>query len=337
MGRKPTKPNAIPRLRLRVRGRTTFYYYDHGGKPRKETPLGSDYGLAIKRWAELERAVAIPKPALLMFRWVGESYLREIVPTKAARTQADNRREFEWLLKYFDKPPCAFESIEPLHVGQYLAWRTAKVRANREKALLSAIWNYARVKGYTALPNPCAGVKGHKERGRDEYVEDAQFEAIWQAADVCLRDAMDIAYLTGQRPDDVVRLSEMDVRDGSVNIGQGKTRTKVRIENIGELSLVLDRIRERKRGYKVHSTRLVVNEHGRSIGVNALSRRWAKACEKAKVAGLQFRDLRAKAATDKEESTGNIRDAQRQLGHSNARMTEHYLRNRRGAKVKPTR
>ena len=40
---------------------------------------------------------------------------------------------------------------------------------------------------------------------------------------------------------------------------------------------------------------------------------------------------------DKEESTGNIRAAQKQLGHKNVAMTEHYVRNRRGAKVTPTR
>lgn len=55
MGRKPTKPSAIPHLRARRKpSGVVHYYYDHGGKPRKETPLGSDYGLAIKRWAELE-------------------------------------------------------------------------------------------------------------------------------------------------------------------------------------------------------------------------------------------------------------------------------------------
>ena len=63
---------------------------------------------------------------------------------------------------------------------QYL-WergKTAPVRANKEKALLSAIWNFARECGYTALANPCAGVKEHKESGRDVYVEDEIFAAV---------------------------------------------------------------------------------------------------------------------------------------------------------------
>jgi integrase len=54
-------------------------------------------------------------------------------------------------------------------------------------------------------------------------------------------------------------------------------------------------------------------------------------------ADFQMRDLRAKAATDKEESTGNIRAARDQLGHTTVGMTEHYIRMRKGMKVTPTK
>ncbi|WP_150698139.1 tyrosine-type recombinase/integrase [Pandoraea terrae] len=55
------------------------------------------------------------------------------------------------------------------------------------------------------------------------------------------------------------------------------------------------------------------------------------------VGKYQFRDLRAKAGTDKAEGSGDIRAAQKQLGHSSITMTERYVRNRRGAKVGPTK
>ncbi|MDP2762747.1 MAG: tyrosine-type recombinase/integrase, partial [Sideroxyarcus sp.] len=51
---------------------------------------------------------------------------------------------------------------------------------------------------------------------------------------------------------------------------------------------------------------------------------------------FQFRDLRAKAATDKTESS-DIHQAQKQLGHTTVTMTEHYVRGRRGEKVSPTK
>lgn len=338
MGRKSKIPGAIPRFRPRKRGRTTYYYYDHGGKPRKETPLGCDYGLAIKRWAELERESNLPPPAIVTFRHVAEHYQRDVIPTKATRTQKDNGKELAKLLEYFDDPPCPFESIEAGDVADYLRWRSAApVRAAREKALLSHLWNWARENRYTNQPNPCAGVKAKGSKGRDAYIDDATFGRVWEKAPDVLRDAMDLAYLTGQRPADVLSLTEMDVRDGAVHVRQGKTATKVRIEVAGALDGVLKRIRHRKAGHTIHCTRLVVNASGKPIGVNALSRYWKRACEAAKVEGYQFRDLRAKAATDTEEATGSIRQSQRQLGHASVRMTEHYARNRLGAKVMPTR
>lgn len=71
MGRLPKRPDAVPQLRERKKpSGKTFYYYDHGGKPRREEPLGSDYGLAIKRWAEIHRASDEKPAAVITFRYV---------------------------------------------------------------------------------------------------------------------------------------------------------------------------------------------------------------------------------------------------------------------------
>lgn len=75
----------------------------------------------------------------------------------------------------------------------------------------------------------------------------------------------------------------------------------------------------------------------RVVGKRGPSDRWKLATEKAGLAGTQFRDLRAKAGTDKAENTGDIRRAQKQLGHATVVMTEHYVRRRRGDKVTPTK
>jgi len=54
-------------------------------------------------------------------------------------------------------------------------------------------------------------------------------------------------------------------------------------------------------------------------------------------AKFQLRDLRAKADTDKAETSGDIMQARDQLGHTTVVMTEQYIRDRRGKKVTPTR
>ncbi len=339
MGRRPTNPNAVPHLRRRLRAGKTWYYYDFGGKPRREQPLGCDYGLAIKKWAEIERE-GVEKPrAVITFRYVADRYRAEVVLTKAKRTQKDNSAELTKLLAFFNDPPGPLEAIEPQHVRQYLRWRnTAPVRAAREKALLSHIWNWARNQGYTSLPNPCAGVRSEKSRGRDVYIEDTEFVAIWEHATQPLRDAMDLAYLTGQRPSDVLAFDESDIRDGELHIRQGKTDVKIRMCVSDELAAVLERIKIRKQNYSGCSTALVVNKHGRRVSLAILQRHWVDARKAAGFsAALQFRDLRAKAGTDKTDSSGDLRQAQQQLGHSSVVMTEHYVRTRRGSKVTPTR
>lgn len=354
MGRRPTKHLNLPsglRARTKPSGRT-YYYLDTGGKPRREIPLGPDYVIAVTRWVELTKIENVA-PATT-FKDVADLYLQRVVPTKAPRTQADNIKELANLLKFFNDPPIAFEAIEPQHVRQYLTWRgeTAKVRANREKALLSHVWNMARDWGVTALPNPCAGIKGFKETGRDIYVEDEVLQAVYAAASQPLKDAIDLAYLTGQRPADVLRMSATHVRDGLLRVGQGKTAKKLRIELEGAsgpnaLGLKLAEIAERKRQNRVIDLALVVNRQGSRLTAygldNAFDDAREKAAKAARKAGdediataieaFQFRDLRAKAGTDKADADG-LQAAQRQLGHKNIRMTEHYVR--LGDRVTPT-
>lgn len=342
MGRKPTKNLNLPsRMRARARGQKVHYYYDAGGKPRREIPLGNDYALAVRKWTELQ--VDQPTPEThLTFRKVTERYVREILPGKAPRTQADNMVELGFLYQFFDNPPALLDSIRPIHVRQYMDWRgqTAKVRANREKALFSHIWNMARDWGYTDLPNPCAGIKGYSEKGRKEiYIEEAAFTAVHTAASLPLRDAMDLAYLTGQRPADVLKMNETDIREGMLHISQRKTGQKLRINIEGEFAALLGRIARRKEAHPIRNLALVVDDNGQRLSYSALRAHFDRAREAAGIAkaDFQFRDLRAKAATDKAESTGDIRQAQKQLGHTTITMTEHYTRQRRGEKVSPTK
>ena len=79
MGRRPTVHLNLPsglRGRKQRSGRV-FYYYDTGAKPRREIPLGSDYALAVKRWAELEIGARERHQEIVTFRYVAERYQRE--------------------------------------------------------------------------------------------------------------------------------------------------------------------------------------------------------------------------------------------------------------------
>jgi integrase len=93
---------------------------------------------------------------------------------------------------------------------------------------------------------------------------------------------------------------------------------------------------------KVRSLALVVKESGRRLTQSTLDGRFEKARLAAiakAIAGnraelvpeihtFQFRDLRAKAGTDKEEVAG-MAAAKDQLGHADEPMTRRYVRHRK--------
>jgi integrase len=310
---------------MHLKGKT--YYHVSTTIPRKWTKLDRDIAIAKRLWADIEGEQHNPQDHT--FNGIVARYRKEVLPSKAVRTQRDNEKELAKLLSVFGLMP--IDSIKPHHIKRYLDERgkTAMIRANREKALFSHVFNFARQCGYTDAPNPCAGIKGHKETGRDRYVEDMEFLAVWTNADPSIQDAMDLAHLTGQRPADLLKFKRSDIHEGSLALTQNKTGKKLRIEIVGELQSLIERILSRE-NYNMGIDALLQDGSGQRLTYGTLRSRFDKARVAAEVS-FQFRDIRAKTATD----TENLAHAQRLLGHKTRAMTEHYTRNRIGEKVSP--
>jgi integrase len=304
------------------------WYHVSGTSPRIWTKLSSDRAEALRLWAQREGLREDESTRL--FSVVAKRYVREVYPSKSVQTRKDNDKELANLLKVFGHVP--IDAVAPMHIREYMDLRgqTAKVRANREKALFSHIFNKAREWGYTALQNPCQGVKGFKETGRSLYITNEEFEKVKAHAHFTVIDAMDLALLTGQRPADVLKLRRTDIRDGALWIVQNKTGARLGVEITGELSGVIARINARPQ--RDISIFLIQDEYGQPLTQCALRTRFNKARTLAKV-DFQFRDIRAKAATD----TNDLAHSQTLLGHKSQDMTEHYVRTRIGARVKPLR
>jgi integrase len=334
VGRLRTKhKNLPPRMHLK-RGR---YYYG-----RKDEFLGENLADAMLAYGEREAARAGRRPRT----WgdLADQFAAKVIPHKAERTREDYTEDLAMLRRVFDKAP--LEHIEPAHISGYRDSRfrktpkgrkpprepiLAKTRANREIALFSAVWNWGRDTGRTALPNPCEGVRRHKETGRDRYVTDDEFAAVYAEADAVLRVALDLYLLTGQRVGDVLRMSLTDLRDGCLHLRQRKTGKPLRLVIEGELAGVVERIKGQTfPANAVVTFAMVRDEAGQRITYDALSDRFQAARTRAGV-HFQLRDLRAKAATDLDD----LALAQRLLGHSSRAMTEHYTKQRIGERVSP--
>lgn len=342
MGRKPsTNLNLPPHMRKRVqRSGRTFYYFDTGAKPRKEIPLGDDYIKALARYAEL---CQIDKPAAPKFGEVITKYEVEVLPTLAASTQATHRSDMKHLRAFFNDAP--LDQVKPMHVREFIErHRDKPTTANRCKRLFSTLWNHARGWGYTDAENPCAGIMGHSLQKRQVYVTDAVFDAVRAHASDALRDALEFAYLTGQRPGDALKARMDDIEDGMLSIAQGKTKKRLRIAVTGQLAELIARIQVKKASHKTIHAQLLMSRDGKPMTKQILRDHFARAKEAAAVAHpdlgeaireFWFYDLRAKAADDTADGRGELA-ARDLLGHESVQTTQrHYLR--RGKTVMPTK
>ncbi len=179
--------------------------------------------------------------------------------------------------------------------------------------------------------------------------DDAVWAAVYAQAPQELKDAMDLAYLTGQRPADVIAMNEGDVEGDYLTVQQGKTGRRLRIlmqvDGIkNSLGMLIEDICTRNKQHS--SARFILNTSGRQVSQEMLRNRWDDAREKArlkaivegnpsdaeKIAQFQFKDIRPKAASE----ITDIGDASLLLGHSKQEITKRVYR-RVGAIAKPSK
>ena len=165
------------------------------------------------------------------------------------------------------------DRVEPHHVQKYIWKRTGKVRANREIALLSHIWNFARNGGYTKQPNPCIGINRNPERGRDKYIEDHEYTAVYEKGDYMLQDFMDMMLFGGQRNTVSLNAKIADIKPvthpltgeevKALHFPSVKRGKKVRVIIEGDFEVAINRMLNRERN--ANSMYLIADKDGQKI------------------------------------------------------------------------
>jgi uncharacterized iron-regulated protein len=134
------------------------YYHVSTTQPRKWTRLSKQLGEALKAWASIE---ASPLPASnITFAGMANLYRLQVIPTLRDKTQIDYHRHLDRLTPVFEH--LQLSHIKPSDVHQYcqLRGKTSKVQANREKAILSALFNFARRKAILIVRTRVQALKG---------------------------------------------------------------------------------------------------------------------------------------------------------------------------------
>lgn len=305
-----------PRMTRRARKKGGFnYYYQAAGK---KIPLKSNLIAAKQEWARLEAGTAA-----WTFPRIATEY-RKLFPGFAQSTREHYEgalRNLEVYLRRF-----TLEQVKPHHVKKYIRERSKKGAAMFEKRVLSALWSWAAGEGYTHAPNPCRGITFTKAERQTfapkrpkVYVTDAMFDEVWGRGDDVLKDAMDLALHTGQRPGDILKARRQDIIDGVLWFEQEKTGAHVGVRIEGEFARVLERVLGRPR--KIASVYLICDRQGQRLRYNALNDRFRKARGEAT---WQFRGIRKKAGAD----SPDLKKAQELLGHANEKTTATHYRDR---------
>lgn len=314
MGRKRTRDFDLP-PRLHRRG-LSYYYVAQG----RWVPLGKDLAKAKRQWADMECL------------GIG-STVRELVwsyfDTKVAGGKPATVKQYKAFANTIEKEwgTLAVDRLTRVMIVRY------RDRPGVGKGWANGVISYLRVAYRWAmerdddLTNPAEDVAFNSMPVRERYLEDYEFKPIWLAAPRWMRTAMDIAYLTGMRPGDVLRL-----RWDMIGDRVGTRAEKTGVKQAFRLPQVLLDVLEDAKQRPILGLYVVANEKGRRISLRRWEDVFREVCKQVGIEDATPRDIRAKAGTDA-EAEGE--DYQALLGHTSRAMSDRYLKKKRTV-VAPT-
>lgn len=352
--RRPENKGLPARWRL-TRG-AYYYQVPPGQEPawngQQTFRLGKTLPEAYKTWADrlgaLEKANNIGQ--LL------DRYALEVVPTKALKSQTNNRRAMPRLRAVFGAMPLT--AIKPQHIYQYVDRRSKKQRdedgkvrggrvvAHREIEVLSHAFTKAVEWGYIDRHPFKDQVRLEGEKRRDRYVEDWEIIELLslpskrKAGSVLMVQALvRIKLLTGLAQGDLLRLTMTQIKDDGIHVQRHKTKTRMTIyEWTPELRAAVELAKSVRpclspflfcnkfgEGY-------VDETNGESYGFRSIWQRCMDRLLKETKVSERFteHDIRAKVGSDAD----TLEHARALLQHADARTTQAIYR-RKPERVKP--
>lgn len=310
------------------------YYFVKAGK---WTRLGDSYGMALVEYARIvgERdSVAKVKDAL----WgaIEQARTRKHKAPASEATLASYRHCASRLERVFGH--LALDDVTPEMVVRYVV-NGGTVQHNRDKALLSIAYTYARVMGGYRGPDPTKGLQVRvEEKPRDRYVTDAELDKIIAVASPKLACIARFIELTGMRQGDALKVKVADLDDDGFTYYNSKSKRWQGLEWSDELTACVEDAKRlwRRFGREWLFESKPKGKHvERGVGPytpSGLRALWRVARTKAGLQDVRLHDLRAKSASD----AGSDEEARQRLGHTDGKVTRRHYR-RKMIRSKPTR
>lgn len=221
-------------------------------------------------------------------------------------------------LKVFDDP----NQVKPRHVAKIkVDGAEHKNMTNRIVSLLRTMFGYWLEWG-KAESNPCVGVKRYLEPKRKRLIAMAEWSAIHDKAGLRLRVIMKVAFLTGQRIGDVLKIHRRQITDEGILFRQQKTDKALTVKWSPDLRAA---IVEARALHGVPALWLFVGRKGKHADYRTVLKQWHNACLAAGIEDALPNDQRAQSLTNAKRQGKN---PTKLAGHATEAMTDRYLRDR---------
>ena len=257
---------------------------------------------------EMYRALAntIEAGAITM-RDILNRYQTEVVVKQKLSTQKKREWQIKKLMNSFGE--MLPNEVTPQDIYAYHAKRSQSVpvSANREMSLLHTVFRHAIKWGVITDKNPAAGLFKNKEEPRDRYVEDWEYDLIIKHTSGYVRNALELAFLTGQRIGDVLKMKWSDIC-----VIKNKRKTirgiKVKQQKKGKeltikISAAVQAILNNCKSANVIGQTVIADENGQNVSYNRLYYQFRLIVDslletKQLASRINIHDFRAKACSD---------------------------------------
>jgi integrase len=305
------------------------YYFRYRGQ-RWSTPGPGEAGFA----AEYERLLAhiktspVPAPRNVAFLcgslgWTIEKFMASSAYAERAETTKRNyRRVLDILRERYGAGQ--LKDLKARHVKiirneiRDLSTTTA---ADIAVGLISTLWDFADEELNIQLDaDPTHGIRrvhvGSREH--EPWLQEL-IDRFMREAKPSLGFAVRLAFSTGLRRSDLVRLRWDDLRADIIELHQQKTGEPVVIGCTEELRAELASMPRR-------GDTIIVGERGGALTAQSLSVMVRRELQKMGVTGYSIHGLRKNAGNDLAEADGTEREIMARLGHQSPQMAAHYTK-----------
>lgn len=312
---RASQTGLLPRMEARVGQRaTTYRYHPAVGKPIN---LGHDRRVAIQAVLDMNHINSDRGTFNELWRLYSDDGNAAWLALSDG-SRADYAQSSKQLLKRFGT--MSPSAVRPQHVARYLRIEraSAPVRANREFALLSNLFNFVVERGELET-NPCKQVRRNKERPRKNPPAPAVLakflEWAWtqKGQSPILAGMAEFASLGGNRGVEFRLLTWPQIGADEIRIMRAKQRDGNEIVEIfpmhGAVSSLMERMRELARNERFGW--VFPNSLGNAYTAQAFKLGWARLKAAARKAGVleknfTFHDLRSYYVTQYKAKFGNL-------------------------------